>query len=117
MAHAVLDQLVDVADTERPVRHAHRQSVHRDFHHESVRDFLEVHRVVVEPGAHCQLLDARQELAPFAAICAHCGSLACCWKKWRTASQISSMRLTAKLPAGLPSSPRALNRPPVSVAS
>jgi hypothetical protein len=47
--HRLANQLVDVAHTERPVRHADRQAVNRDFGHEVVRDELEIDRVIVEP--------------------------------------------------------------------
>ena len=49
VAHAVLHELIDVAHAERPVRHAHRQAVHGDFHHEAVRHLLEVHRMEIRP--------------------------------------------------------------------
>ena len=48
VAHAVLHELIDVADAERPVRHAHRQTIDGDFHHEARRHLLELHGVVVE---------------------------------------------------------------------
>ena len=63
--HAVLDQLVDVAHAERPVRHAHRQAVDRDLHHEAVGHGLEVDGIEGEAGIERELLDARHELAPF----------------------------------------------------
>ena len=45
IAHVALDQLIDVAHAEGPVRHAHRQSVDGDLHHEAVGHRLEVDRV------------------------------------------------------------------------
>ena len=45
VAHVPLDELVDVPDSERPVRHAHRQPVHGDLHHEGVGDRFELNRV------------------------------------------------------------------------
>ena len=48
MTHPVLDQLVDVAHAERPVRHAHRQTIDGDLHHEARRHLLELHGVIVE---------------------------------------------------------------------
>jgi len=51
VAHAVLHELIDVADAERPVRHAHGKTIHGDFHHEARGHFLELHGVVVETVA------------------------------------------------------------------
>ena len=55
--HPMLDELIDVADAERPMRHAHRKPVDRDFHHEARRHLFEVHGVVVEPVAPRELLE------------------------------------------------------------
>ncbi len=66
VTHAVLHELVDVAHAEGPVRHPDRQAVHRNLHHEGVRHFLEVDRIESQPGLDRELLDARQELTPFA---------------------------------------------------
>ncbi len=96
--HAVLDQLVDVAHAERPVRHAHRQTVDRDLGHEAFGHDLELDRVIVQPLRARQLLDAgkcdcaslRSSRSPHAA---------CCWpKKCRTAFQMSSVPLTRYAP-------------------
>ena len=58
VAHALAHELVDVAHAEGPVRHAHRQAVDRDLGHEARRRHLEVDRVVVEPEALRERLDA-----------------------------------------------------------
>jgi hypothetical protein len=58
VAHAVLNEVVDVPDAERPVRHPHGQAVDRDLHHEARRNFLELDWVVIEP------LLARQSFEP-----------------------------------------------------
>ena len=62
--HVALDELVDVAHAEGPVRHAHRQPVHGDLHHEAVGDRLEVDRVELQPRAGGELLDAPHVIAP-----------------------------------------------------
>ena len=49
--HVALDELIDVAHAERPVRHAHRQPVDGDLHHEAVGHRLEVDRVELEARA------------------------------------------------------------------
>src|SRR3569833_841388 len=45
VAHVPLNELIDVANAERPVRHAHRQAVYGDLHHEGVRDSFEFNGV------------------------------------------------------------------------
>jgi hypothetical protein len=60
----MLNELVDVAHTERPVRHAHRQAVDRDLGHEALGNDLELDRVILESLAARELLDARDVCAP-----------------------------------------------------
>jgi hypothetical protein len=55
----MLDQLIDVAHAERPMRHADRQAVDGDLGHEAFRHHLEFDRVVLEPLRARQLFDAR----------------------------------------------------------
>ena len=66
VAHVALDQLVDVAHAEGPVRHAHRQAVHGDLHHEAVGHRLEVDRMEVHARARREILDALHVAAPVA---------------------------------------------------
>jgi hypothetical protein len=47
--HVPLDELIDVAHAKGPVRHAHRQPIDGDLHHEGVGNGLEVHRVEQQP--------------------------------------------------------------------
>ena len=51
IAHMPLQQLVDVARSEGPVRHAHRQSVDGDLGHEAVRYRLEDDRATTRARA------------------------------------------------------------------
>ncbi len=120
MAHVPLNELIDVPYSERPMRHAHRQSVDRDLHHERVGDRLEVHRVEREPRSVRQLLDTLNVALPIlAGFCAHDPSRArfSAVKKWRTAPHTSSKSLSAKLPAAQPAEDSSANRRPVSVAN
>ncbi len=120
MAHVPLNELIDVAHSERPVRHAHRQSVDGDLHHEGVGDRLEIHPVERQPGAGRQLLDALDVALPvLGRIQAHEPSSArfSAVKKCLTAPQTSSKSLSAKLLAAQPAEASSANRRPVSVAS
>ena len=96
IAHVPLQQLVDVARAERPVRHAYRQSVHGDFRHEAVGNGLEDDRRPVESefaGQVFELWDVSAPIAfhgsaPVGSDCAAaCHSVV---KKWRTAPETSS---------------------------
>ena len=59
-----LDELIDVAHAEGPVRHAHGQAIYGHFHHEARRHLLEVHGEIVEPAIARELLEpARIALA------------------------------------------------------
>jgi len=58
VAHVALDQLVDVPNTERPVRHPHRQSIDSNLHHETVGDGFELDWMKFESRTCRQLLDA-----------------------------------------------------------
>ncbi len=88
IAHVPLDELVDVADAERPVRHAHRQAVHGDLHHEAVRNGFEVDRVKIQARAGRKLFDAADVRLP---VLAHVSTaLLSAVKKWRTAPHTSS---------------------------
>ena len=60
VAHAALNQVMDVAHAERPVRHAHRQAVHGGLHHEVLGNELEVDGVVLEALRLRQRLDLRR---------------------------------------------------------
>jgi hypothetical protein len=44
----MLDELVDVANAERPMWHPDGQAVDGDFHHEARRYLFEMDRVVIE---------------------------------------------------------------------
>ena len=110
-AEPVLHQPVDVAHAERPVRHAHRQPVDRDFHHQAVRHRLEVDRQVVEALGARQALELVQVRAP---AVGHAGppQLAACSrpKKCRTAAQMSSGRSARNAPTARPRAARRRNR-------
>ena len=67
IAHVPLQELIDVARAEGPVRHAHRQSVHRDFGHEAIGNGFEDHRRPVESELARQILELRYVVAPIAA--------------------------------------------------
>ena len=97
VAHAVLDQLVDVAHAEGPVRHAHRQAVDGHFHHEAVGHFLELHGVVVEALGAGQLLElvCRRFRWWLPSVRASAASATCSRKKARMASQTDSLVVSA----------------------
>src|SRR5690606_9618334 len=96
--HAVLNQLIDVAHAERPVRHAHGQAVNGHLHHEARRHLLEVHGVVVEPAVAGELLEPARV---FGKLIGHAqtSAAACSVKKARIASNTDSGVDSAKLPA------------------
>gem|GEM_PF-7053605 len=48
MPHPALDHLVNIANTERPVRHAYRKPVDCNFQHETLRYLFEVQRKIIE---------------------------------------------------------------------
>src|SRR5579862_899864 len=94
MTHVALDQLIDVAHAEGPVRHAHRQPVDGDLHHECVRNRLELHGVKIQPEARGKFLHAPYVTAPVATgirlRLAHPVALASAPKKCRTAPHTPS---------------------------
>jgi hypothetical protein len=55
--HLVLNELVDIAHTEGPVRHAHGQTVDCNLGHEARRYDLELDGIEVESEAVGKLLD------------------------------------------------------------
>ena len=63
-SHPMLNELVDVAHAEGPVRHAHRQSVDGDLRHEAFGYDLELDSVVSQPLAACELFDAGDVCLP-----------------------------------------------------
>ena len=67
VAHVALNELIDVAHAERPVRHAHWQTVHRDLHHEGIGDGLEVDRVKRQSRPSGKLFDLLNVALPIAA--------------------------------------------------
>src|SRR5271169_726251 len=103
VAHVPLHQLVNVARAERPVRHAHRQTVDRYFGHEAVGNRLEYDGRPLEPEVARQILDPRHLFtpivghgaAPGATASAACASVV---KKWRTAPAMSSGPLIVNRP-------------------
>ena len=92
MAHAVLDQLIDVAHPERPVRHAHRQAIDRHFHHEAGRHLFELHRKIVQAIGLGEGFDFDLIAQGTITHGAHLPQAAWEWtpKKVRIASQMSS---------------------------
>ncbi len=60
MAHVLVQQLVDVAQAERPVVHAHRHAVDGDLQHEILRHQLEIDRVIFQAQLAGQLFDLRR---------------------------------------------------------
>ena len=58
VAHVPLHELADVANAERPVRHAHRKPVDRGLHHEAIGNELELDRVIAQPQLVRERLDA-----------------------------------------------------------
>ena len=57
MTHASLYHLMDIANAERPVRHAHRQPVNGDLQHETLRHLFEVQRKIIETETLAQFLE------------------------------------------------------------
>src|SRR5262245_52134219 len=114
-AHAVLDQLVDVAHAERPVRHAHRQTVDRNLGHEAFGYDFELDAVVVEPFLARELLDAGNVRLP---VFGHVllGYSEARPKKCRTAFQMSSVPLTRYAPTLSSSRAISTNSRPISLS-
>src|ERR1700675_249498 len=107
-----MHQLIDIARSERPVRHAYRQPIDGYLAHEAVGDRFEYHRRPIEAVPACQILEFRYMTAPpvlhggtpgvpaGAEPCAPaCDSAA---KKWRTAADTSSAPVTENWPLGRP---------------
>ena len=111
--HAVLDQLVDVAHAERPVRHAHRQTVDRDLGHEAFRHDLELDAVIVESLLARELLDAGNVQLP---VFGHGFTSEARPKKCRTAFQMSSVPLTRYAPTLSSSRAISTNSRPISLS-
>jgi hypothetical protein len=107
VAHALAHQLVDVAHAEGPVRHAHRQAVHRDLGHEARRRELEIYRVVIQAEALGERFDARGVLLQLAQ------ARASCLKNSRIARHTSSCAPSGAMPAARP---RALSSPKISAS-
>src|SRR5687767_11078926 len=112
-AHAVLDQLIDVAHAERPVRHAHRQPVDRDLGHEAFGHDLELDAVVIQPLFSRELLDAGNMLLP---VFGHGLTSEARPKKCRTAFQMSSVPLTRYAPTLSSSRAISTNSRPISLS-
>src|SRR6185437_4371705 len=93
IAHVPLDELVDVARAEGPVRHAHRQPVDGDLRHEAVGNRLEDDRRPLQAELASQLLEPRNVIAPplaHAALPAASLSAASWVRKCRIAAPMSS---------------------------
>ena len=100
MPHALAHELVDVAHAEGPVRHADRQAVDGDFGHQALRRELEVDRVIVEPLALREPLDALGVLLQFSH--GRYSLRACSVKNSRIARQMSSWLPRWLTPTGAP---------------
>src|SRR5208283_1323891 len=110
VAHVPLQQLVDVAGAERPVRHAHRQSVHGYLGHEAVGHRLEDDRIPIQSEFAREFFDLRYVIGPatihglapgWPPSAAACDSAV---KKWRTAAETSSGPVIEKRLHGSPAS-------------
>ena len=108
---------MDVAHAERPVRHPYRQPVDGDFHHEAVRHFLEVDRVVVETEAAAQVLEPAAVVLQPAGHGQPASSRARWLKNARMPSHTDSLPVSAKLADGLPAASSAAKIDAVSVCS
>src|SRR5260370_1941260 len=103
-----LQELVDVASTEGPVRHPHRQAVDRDLGHETVRNGFENDGGPGKPMFVGEIFETRQMTAPVgihgslpgaAPVAADCDSSV---KKWRTAATTALGSLIEHRPAPAP---------------
>ncbi len=121
VAHVPLQQLIDIARAEGPVRHAHRQPIDGDLGHETVGYGFEDDLGPVEPEVPREVLEPRHVSTPIRAHGVNpAGSatplvFASAVKKCRTASAMSSAPPTEKRPHGRPDSAAASNRPMVSL--
>src|SRR6202166_4923419 len=100
-----LQELIDVASAERPVRHPHRQAVDRDLGHETVGYGFENDGGPGKPVFAGEIFETRQMAAPVgfhgslpgaAPAAADCDSRV---KKWRTAAMTSLESLIEHRPA------------------
>src|SRR5260370_42187206 len=116
-----LQQLIDVASAERPVRHSHRQAVNRDLGHEAVGYGFENHRGPGQPKFAGEIFETRQVAAPVglhgslpgaAPVAADCDSSV---KKWRTAATTSLESLIEQRPPAEPLRPSSSNSRAVSL--
>ena len=119
VAHMPLQQLIDIARAEGPVRHAHRQSVHGDLGHEAVGHRLEDDLGPVESELARETLELRHVTAPIRAHGAGPAAsplvFASAVKKCRTAPAMSSGPPTEKRPHGRPAAAAVSNRAMVSL--
>src|SRR5450631_219457 len=99
-----LQELIDVARTEGPVRHPHRQAVDRDLGHETVGYGFENDRGPAKPMFAGEIFETRQMTLPVglhgslpgpAPVAVDCDSSV---KKWRTAATTSSESLIEHRP-------------------
>ena len=110
VAHVPLQELVDVARPEGPVRHAHRQPVDGDLGHEAVRNRLEYDGRPIEPQPSGEILDLRHVAPPIGRHGAPpipspaASACASALKKCRTAGATSSGPAMVQRLHGSPSS-------------
>src|SRR5687768_9450286 len=111
----MLDQLIDVTNAKRPVRHADRQAVDRNLGHEAFRHHLEFDGVILQSLRTSQLFDARDVGLPVFPLhgCEPCEA---CVKKCRTAFQMSSVPLTRYALTLSSSLDRSTNSLPISLS-
>src|SRR5579862_3071881 len=117
IAHVPLYQLIDIARTKGPMRHAHRQAVHRHLGHEAVGYRLEYHRVPLETQAMRQFFELGDVGLPAGAHATLPASAACAsaLKKCRTAVAMSSLLVTENRPVERPAAVISSNSRMVSV--
>src|ERR1700730_10428068 len=116
-----LQELIDVASAEGPVRHSHRQAVHRDLGHETVGYGFENDGGPGKPMFAGQIFETRQMTTPIgfhgslpgaAPVAADCASRV---KKWRTAPTTSLESFIEHRPPAEPSTPSPSNSRAVSL--
>src|SRR5258708_24976085 len=116
-----LQELIDVAGAEGPVRHSHRQAVNRDLGHETVGHGFENDGGPGKPMFAGEIFETRQMTAPVrfhgslpgaAPVAADCDSRV---KKWRTAATTSLESLIEHRPPAEPLRPSSSNSRAVSL--